>query len=108
MSRALRSPPARPPRDRLRDGVRSAGAAELDHYAQLMLNNNITFSLWKQAFTNGPVDLYTLYFADSTGLAVQLDGTFNNPLPFIPQWSDELCGDGRHCRVGTKGSDDTS
>ena len=41
--------------------------------------------------------------------AVQLDGTFNNPLPFIPQWSDELCGDGRHCKVGGGGgSDDAS
>ena len=41
-------------------------------------------------------------------LVTALDGTFNKPLQFIPQWSDELCGDGRHCRVGTKGSDDTS
>ena len=75
-----------------------------------MMTTNTTFSLWEQAFTSGPVALYTMYFVDSTGLGVQLDGTLESPPPFIPQWSDELRGDGRHCRPssarGASSSDD--
>ena len=73
--------------------------AELDHYVDIFDEWNVTYSLWQQVFTDGPVTLYTLYFADKTGLAVQLDGTLTNPPPFIPQWSDELCGDGQNCSM---------
>ena len=27
----------------------------------------------------------------------QLDGTIDDPPPYIPRWSDQLCGDGKHC-----------
>ena len=78
------------------------GVAELDHFVTILDSFNVTYSLWQQAFTADsavPVTLYTLYFADETGLAVQLDGTLTNPPPYIPMWSDELCGDGQNCTI---------
>ena len=62
------------------------GVAVLDHYVEIFDRRNVTYSLWQQAFTDGPVTLYTLYFADETGLAVQLDGTLTTPWDAKGSW----------------------